>query len=335
MLHGPPAMGPVRGLIPRLKPADPLPLLQTVPPEFAGERLDHLLPIWYPDLSRARLQEWIRSGCVTVGDAPAVRPSQTLLAGDVVRVEPPVKPEVQRVASVPLEVVFDDPHVLAIHKPPGMLVHPREGRGRGDSVSELAEEQFGPLPPVHGEERPGVVHRLDMDTSGVLLLARTELAGASLPEQFRARTVKKVYLAIVQGDPRFDSEWIETPIERHPRSLERMRIAEPGTGRESETYYEVRERFGHSTLLECQPRTGRTHQIRVHLESIGLPILGDRLYTGGRARRPSRKDLPTPARQALHALSLEFDHPVSGERTRAEAPLAKDLAELLDALRAG
>ena len=318
-----------------MKPADPQPLLQAVPPEFAGERLDHLLPVWYPELSRARLQEWIRAGCVTVGEAQVVRPSHLLIEGDQVRVEPPVKAELERGVSVALEVVFDDPHLLAINKPPGMLVHPREGRGRGDSVSELAVEQFGPLPPVHGEERPGVVHRLDVDTSGVLLLARTELAGASLPEQFRSRTVKKTYLAIVQGDPRFDSEWIETPIERHPRSLERMRIAEAGTGRESETYYEVRERFGHSTLLECHPRTGRTHQIRVHLESIGLPILGDRLYTGGRARRPSRKDLPTPTRQALHALSLEFDHPVSGERTLVEAPLATDLAELLAALRSG
>jgi len=306
-----------------------------VPPDGAGERLDRLLALWYEGVSRARVQDWIRAGCVRVGGEPATRPSQSVDAGVRIEVTPPAALEPERREGAALDVLFQDEHILAIDKPAGLIVHPREGGGRGDSLAEVAELHYGPLPPISGAERPGIVHRLDMDTSGVIVLARTDVAARSLVDQFQARTVEKVYHAFVQGDPRFDSEWIEAPIERHPRSHERMHIAEEGEGREAETYYEVRERFGHTTLLECRPSTGRTHQIRVHLEHVGLPILGDRLYTGGRARRPSRAGRPTIGRQALHALTLRFDHPATGERTQLDAPLAVDLAELLAALRAG
>ena len=232
-----------------------------------------------------------------------------------------------------MNVLYEDNHLLIVDKPAGLLVHPSPAV-RGGTLSEQAVARWGPLPDLQGEDRPGIVHRLDAGTSGLLVLALREPAMRELLRQFREREVKKTYLAVVHGEPRFDTGWIEGAIARSAASPERMEVVAEGEGREARTWYEVRERLGPASLVECQPQTGRTHQIRVHLASLGHPLVGDPLY---RPRQtPSRRlaaDAPLPARQALHAARLEFAHPGSGERAAFESPLPDDLAALLAHLR--
>ena len=212
------------------------------------------------------------------------------------------------------------------------MTHP-SATVRGGTVSEMATERWGELATAQGDDRPGIVHRLDAETSGVLVLARTEAAGEELVRQFREREVSKRYLAIVHGDPRFDSDWIEREIARSDHGSDRMAVVADGEGREAITYYETLERFGDFALLACEPKTGRTHQIRVHLSSIGHTVVSDRLY---RARRKLElpRDAPAMPRHALHAQRLGFRHPTTGEELAFEAPLPADMQALLDWLRA-
>jgi len=199
---------------------------------------------------------------------------------------------------------------------------------------DLAVAQFGPLPTLYGAERPGIVHRLDRDTSGLLLLGRTPEALAALKAAFQAREVAKTYLAIVRGEPRFDTEWIVARLGRTSSRRDRISVVGEGEGREASTYYEVRERFDGFALLAVFPKTGRTHQVRVHLGSVGLPLLGEELYLPKRTRSPAPKPGdPVIARQALHAHALELAHPASGEALRFEAPLPADMAGALATLR--
>jgi 23S rRNA pseudouridine1911/1915/1917 synthase len=309
-----------------------------VPTEAHARRLDQVLAEWLVDHSRTRIKSWIEAGAVTIDGVPAERASQALVAGSVVEVTPQ---EIERKigGTAQIRVLFDDPDFALVDKPAGVICHPSESV-RGGTVSEQAEALWGSLPdPRYSEDdedhdrRPGIVHRLDARTSGVMVVAKTELAAQALVAQFAARQVKKTYVAIVFGTPRFVSDWIETPIGRDARHSDRMSVVREGDGRTAETYYEVRERFDGCALLEVQPRTGRTHQIRVHLESIELPIIGDPLYRGRHRHRELPKSAPRIDRQALHAARIEFAHPRTGATVVGEAPLADDMQALLEWLR--
>jgi 23S rRNA pseudouridine1911/1915/1917 synthase len=210
-----------------------------------------------------------------------------------------------------------------------VLAH-RTDSASGATISELAVLRYGELPALQGSDRPGIVHRLDAGTSGVMVLARTEEAFRDMMRQFRERSVSKTYLALVYGEPRFDSGWIEAPIERALGDTSRMKTAKPGEGRAAQTYYEVRERFRGLALLAVQPKTGRTHQIRVHLASVGMHLVGDKLYKrrgGHLVRLPP--EAPVPPRQCLHAFELRFVHPATKEPVVFQAPLAEDFEKLL------
>jgi 23S rRNA pseudouridine1911/1915/1917 synthase len=299
-----------------------------------GERLDRLLTTLLDGPSRADVQALLGAGRVRVDGAVETRSSSRPAEGARLEVEL-VMPERTRPGSAEgarFEVLHEDDALAVLAKPAGMVVHPG-GQVRGGTLSELAVERFGDLPDPQGEDRPGIVHRLDADTSGVIVIARTHAAAEELMRQFADREVEKTYTAIVHGVPRFDSDWIEGALARDERRPERMAVVPDGEGRAASTFYETSERFGRAALVAAHPRTGRTHQLRVHLASIGHPCVGDRLYRR-RDTRDLAPDAPVPGRQALHAASLAFTHPATGERVRFEAPLPADLEALLAWLRA-
>ena len=304
-----------------------------LPAERRGERLDRVLVALLPELSRTRIQELIRDGGVLLGGHEERRPATP--------VEAPCSLEIREVprsrvrpggGDLPLEVVHEDEHLAVIEKPPGQVAHPTSVV-RGGTVSEAAELRFGSLPSPQGEGRPGIVHRLDADTSGLMVLARSEEAAHGLLASFKDREVEKTYLALVYGEPRFDSDWIDTPMTRSAKRSDRMSVSRDGEGLAAETFYKTLERLAGFGLVECHPKTGRTHQIRVHLASIGHPLVGDRVYRT-RGLPPLPKGAPAPTRHALHASRLAFRHPVSGAELAFESPLAPDLVPFLDWLRA-
>jgi 23S rRNA pseudouridine1911/1915/1917 synthase len=307
-----------------------------VPHELAGERLDRALVALTEGLSRTRLQDLIKAGHVQV-EFEVIRQSKSIVeAGARLTVElPPDTPAVgvEGLPIVSLSVIHEDEHMLVVDKPAGLLVH-SNARSRGGSLADLAQRDFGPLPVAQGEDRPGIVHRLDRLTSGVIVLGRTPEALAHLMRQFQERTVEKTYVALCHGTPRFDTEWIKAEIGSNPRYPERRRVVEEGEGRKAETFIELREDFGGVCLMGAKPKTGRTHQIRVHLFHVGLPVVGDRLYRHrGALRHPIPKEAPVMERQALHAARLEFEHPASGERVSFESPMPADMSALLEWLR--
>jgi 23S rRNA pseudouridine1911/1915/1917 synthase len=308
----------------------------------AGTRLDLFLASTCSDLSRSRLQKLIEEGAVRVG-GNAVKRAHVVRAGEDVTVEVPEPREVEIAAEeIPLSVLYEDEHLLAIDKPPGLVVHPSPGHDSGTLVNALLHH-VKDLAGVGGELRPGIVHRLDRDTSGVLLVAKTDLAHASLSRQMKKRSMRKEYLAVVAGVPRVRKGEVALPIGRDPRDRKKMRAfraaGEPPAGaREARTLYEIeREWFSIGlTLLRCRLVTGRTHQIRVHLAAAGLPVVGDPVY--GRARYDrvrnealKRRLLDFP-RQALHAERVAFRHPATNEPIEIVAPVPEDLASLIAAI---
>lgn len=311
--------------------------------ELDGARLDRALAR-LAERTRAWAQERIRAGAVELDGRTTSKASTAVVRGAELRVQAAAEPAVaEPPAGGELELLFEDDDLAIVDKPAGLLTHAAAGRP-GDSVAARAVRRFGPLPELQGDDRPGIVHRLDVGTSGVLAVAKTERALEHLARQFRERTVRKTYLALCLGQPRFDSLWIETPIARDERHPERMTVVDDeADGRASETYYEVRERFERASFVECRPKTGRTHQVRVHLASIGHPLIGDRTYRHGvprlgtGAHRGGLRDLPDDAprleRPALHAAALELEHPTSGERRTFRAALPDDLERLLAWLR--
>jgi 23S rRNA pseudouridine1911/1915/1917 synthase len=314
-----------------------------VPAPASGERLDRFLARAQTDLSRSRLQAFILEGRVRVNGAPA-RASQRLHEGDQVEVELP-DPAVSgplEAEAWPLSVVWEDEDVLVLDKPAGLVVHPGAGVERGTLVNALLHHAPG-IRSVGGAVRPGIVHRLDRDTSGLMVVAKTGRAHRALVEAIKRREVRRIYLALVWGDPRGDRGEIELPVGRDPRHRKRMAVVEHG-GRPALTRWTAEERFGVATLLRVRLETGRTHQIRVHLASARHPVVGDPVY-GGRPKRQLSIDarersiaadlLTCLPRQALHACELSFAHPVTGESRTFESPLPGDFARALALLRAG
>jgi 23S rRNA pseudouridine1911/1915/1917 synthase len=299
----------------------------------AGQRLDQFLAAQPEVAARALAKRLIDDGKVEVA-GQRVRPGLYLEAGQTVRfvvdveaVRDPLAPDLPLPA---IRILFDDPWLCAIDKPAGIAAHPPEDRSVvAHTVASWARARFGDLPTAPDVVRPGIVHRLDRDTSGVMVIAKTEPAMAALRLQWHERQVEKEYRCLVFGEPRFQSDWIERAIASDPRHPDRMTVVDEG-GREAATFYEVLERFGGFAHVRCRPKTGRTHQIRVHMTAIGHSLVGDRVY---RSHKRQHERLPPgapdPGRQCLHAAGLELAHPASGERLRFEAPLAADFATLL------
>jgi len=298
------------------------PLHLSPPPEAAGQRLDLYLQARLPQYSRSRIQEWIKAGNVTVNARPA-KPSLMLRGGEHIEVTPAEPPPLRAFAEeLPLRILYEDPAVVAIDKPAGMVVHAGAGVRSGTVVNALLH-RFAELSGVGGPLRPGIVHRLDKDTSGVLLVALHDAAHRNLAAQWAARKVEKVYLALVHGSPRHDRGRIDSPIERDPARRIRM-TTRTGRGRAALTEYRVLRRFARFALLEVHIHTGRTHQIRVHLSSIGHPVAGDRVYGA-----PPLHGLP---RFFLHAHRLRFTSPATGATITVESPLPAELEAVLSGL---
>lgn len=311
------------------------PILLVVPPDADGLRLDRFLAASGHGWSRSQAARWVEEGFVLRNGARS-KPAQFLKAGDVITVNPPpVKPSAVEPQEIPLDVIYEDDDLLVINKPPGMVIHPAAGNPDGTLVNALLA-YCRDLSGIGGVERPGIVHRLDKDTSGVLLVAKNDLAHRQLELAFRWRTTDKRYLAVVYGNPRADEGVVDAPIGRHP--TERTRMAVVKDGRPSRTLWWVRERFAGVTLLECRPITGRTHQIRVHMAHVGHALVGDPVYAGRQWREVKDAKLAETCRnfprQALHAWRITIRHPRRGEAVTFEAPLPADLESLLAVARA-
>ena len=290
--------------------------------EHAGERLDHFLQTHLVQYSRSRLQDWIKAGRVRV-DGRESKPSYALRGTEQITVEPEAPPPLKAFAEdIPLNILYVDDDVIAIDKPAGMVVHAGAGQHSGTLTNALLH-RFGQLSNLSGEDRPGIVHRIDRDTSGVLLVARNDAAHRSLSGQFASRDVEKIYHAVVQGQVRQNEGRIDRKITRDPVRRTRM-TAKLEAGRTALTFYKALERFDRFTYLEVRIGTGRTHQIRVHLATIGHPVAGDTLY-GAAAQKYGRF--------FLHAKRITFRQPSSGEPVTIEAPLPQELERWLADLR--
>ena len=322
-----------------------------VGPDDAGIRLDLFLAARFPDQSRSFLARAIDKGAVRV-DGVQARGSLKVKAGSLVCFTVPAPPRDGPAAEqIPLDFLHLDEWMAAVNKPAGMVVHPAKGNWKGTLAGALKWHlermaEAGPvgLSTAGGPTRPGIVHRLDRDTSGVIAVARTEEAHHALAKQFERRTVEKTYLAITQGCPQLDRDEISLPIGIHPYQREKMAVRhDHPTSREAVTRFEVVERFRSAALVRVTPKTGRTHQIRVHLAAIGCPVLCDPLYSGRSVIEPSffgirsghpLADGPLIARHSLHAARLAITHPATQERLVLEAPLPADMERVLAAVRA-
>lgn len=307
-----------------------------------GWRVDHYLVRLYPNFSRAAFQRVLDADGVLINGLP-VKMSRRLRVNDVLEFRLPESPDRTLPAEdIPLDILYDDDSLIVINKAANMIVHP----GRGNYLGTLAgalQFHFDQLSDVAGKLRAGIVHRLDRDTSGVLVVAKDNTVHHHLSRQFEERTVEKEYRAITWGEISFDRDYIETHVRVSHRNRERMMVCpEGGNSRHAATFYEVLERFHGFSFVRLCPQTGRTHQLRVHLHHLGHPIVADRLYEGHSSlslselvdNLPEEQNEVLIARQALHALKLGFDHPVTGKRMEFEAPLPADFQKTLDAVRA-
>jgi 23S rRNA pseudouridine1911/1915/1917 synthase len=303
----------------------------TVTAKEARHRLDRFLAGRLPDSSRSYLQKLVADGCVRVeGEERPLKANRPVATGEVVTVTfPPSVPSTLRPEAIPLDVLHEDRHLIVINKPAGMVVHPGAGAREG-TLAHAILHHCSDLSGIGGVDRPGIVHRLDKDTSGVIVVAKDDATHRDLAAQFARRTVEKTYVALVRGRVRALSGAIDAPLGRDRR--QRLRISSrTDRPRDALTHYTVLERLPRHTWLEIRPRTGRTHQIRVHMKMLGHPIAGDPLYGG---RGDERLPVALPRRLALHALRIAFDHPATRGRLVCEAPLPADLTAMLEAARA-
>jgi 23S rRNA pseudouridine1911/1915/1917 synthase len=295
----------------------------TAGPEDSGQRLDQYLAVRLPQFSRNHFQNLIRDGMVSVNDKPAKSNHRIKSEDRIWIVIPPPKETEIIPERIELDIVYEDSDIAVINKPQGMVVHPAVGNYTGTLVNALLYH-CGELSGINGEIRPGIVHRIDKDTSGLLVIAKNDFAHRILAEQIQKKEVSRIYLAIAEGNIKQDSGIIHAPIGRNP--IDRKKMAVVAGGRNAVTHYRVLERFGEYTYLELKLETGRTHQIRVHLSHIGHPITGDPVY----GRHHQRFNL---AGQALHAARLILTHPRTGEQMEFAAPLPGYFEKLLDTLR--
>ncbi len=303
------------------------PLSLTVPDASYGRRLDQVLAEMLPQHSRNRLQAWVRDGQVVVEGKVECEPKRKMLGGERLVVNPlndvrdiPEQPE-----DIPLNIVFEDETLIVINKPAGLVVHPGSGNWSGTLMNALLHH----VPGIEQIPRAGIVHRLDKDTSGLLVVAKTLEAQTDLVRQLQARTVRRVYLAVAAGAMK-SGGGVDKPIGRHPVLRTKMAVVpENRGGKPALTWFRIMEQFPYCTFVECSLETGRTHQIRVHLASIGHPLVGDQVY--GKVN-PKLPDFP---RQALHATRLGLVHPLTGLKMQWEVPMPQDMRDLLDFLRYG
>ncbi|WP_017660835.1 RluA family pseudouridine synthase [Baaleninema simplex] len=293
-----------------------------------GSRLDRFLADRLSELSRSRVQQLIERECVRVNDEICTSKKLKVYAGDRLQVEiPPAEPLELEPMEIPLDILYEDDHLLIVNKPAGLVVHPAPGHSQDTLVNALLAH-CDRLAGIGGVQRPGIVHRLDKDTTGAIVVAKTDVAHQHLQAQIKAKTARREYLGVVYGSPDADSGTIDRPIGRHPVDRKKMAVVpEDRGGRAAVTHWQVRERLGNYALLHFCLETGRTHQIRVHSASIGHPIVGDPVYGSGRS---VGVNLPG---QALHAWKLTLEHPVSGEAIAAIAPLPDTTIELLRVLK--
>ena len=295
-----------------------------------GKRIDAWLATQIEDMSRARIGALIKDGRVTRNGEPCAKASAKTRAGDEFVVAPyPPAPAIPQPEDIPLDIVYEDSDIIVVDQPAGLVVHPAPGHPDGTLVNALLFHCHD-LAGIGGVERPGIVHRLDGDTTGLIVVAKNQRSMAALQRQFQDGVVRKEYLALVHGKAPDEGE-VDKPIERHPVERKKMRIAKPGDGREALSQFHAVERFGSlATLLGVRIHTGRTHQIRVHLSSIGFPVAGDQVY----GDRRKDKLLPDcPPRQMLHAAHLELDHPATGKRMSFDRQPPADMLALLARMR--
>lgn len=297
----------------------------TAADEEAGVRIDRCLSDKYEYLSRSYLQKLLKDQGVTVNEK-IVKANYKLQAGDLVQTtvpdlsEPDILPE-----NIPLDILYEDDDVLVVNKPKGMVVHPANGHTSGTLVNAIMYHCQGNLSGINGVMRPGIVHRIDKDTTGALLVCKNDTAHRDLAQQLKDHTIKRRYRAIVSGNLKEDEGTVEGPIGRHPVDRKKMAINYKN-GKDAVTHYKVLERFGNATYIECRLETGRTHQIRVHMTSLGHPLLGDEIYGSG--KNPYHLQ-----GQTLHAMVLGFVHPRTGEYMEFSAPLPEYFLNLLEKLR--
>ena len=305
-----------------------------IPESVAGQRLDAGLAVIEPTLSRERLKALILAGAVLLDGKPTTRPSVKLAPGMQYAIAiPTARPLDTQAQDIALSIAFEDEHLLVVDKPAGLVVHPAAGHADGTLVNALLHHCAGQLSGIGGVARPGIVHRIDKDTSGLLVVAKTDAAHLGLAAQFAAHSINRRYVAIVQGRPSPANGTIRGNIGRSDHDRKKMAMVGEGRGKHAVTHYTTEERLGGASRVECRLETGRTHQVRVHMASIGHALLGDPLYS-----RPPKllRDLLKAAdfrRQALHAQRLRFIHPVTETECDFFSPIPADMAELLDKLR--
>ena len=296
--------------------------------EETSDRLDRYLADQVTDLSRSRLQKLIEQGYVQVNGEVCTSKKLEVKLGDRIQIDiPAAQPLELQAEDIPLDILYEDDSLLILNKPAGLVVHPSAGHEAGTMVNALLSH-CPTLPGINGVQRPGIVHRLDKDTTGAIAVAKTEQAFHHLQEQFRTKTARRDYLAIVYGAPPQESGTIDQPIGRHPIERQKMAVVPEEKGRRAITHWHIKERLGNYTLMEFELETGRTHQIRVHSAFIGHPIVGDLTYGSG--RKSVNVNLPG---QALHAWRLRLKHPLTEEWVVAIAPLPATFTKLLEVLK--